>query len=105
MKAILEFSLPEDQDEYEIYNRAMDTSIAIDNFNNALRGLIKYDDFSIIIRDKDFNLHDPDNLTEDQKTLIYTTVYIVRKLFNEMLAGRDGWAQVFVRIILPQPLI
>lgn len=43
MKAIIEFNLPEDQEEYEICNKALDMSIALQGIREYLRGKVKYD--------------------------------------------------------------
>jgi len=41
MKAIIEFNLPEDQNEYDITNSAIDMSIEIFNFSQFLRNTLK----------------------------------------------------------------
>jgi hypothetical protein len=43
MKATIEFNLPEDQEEYEICNKALDMSIALQGIREYLRGKVKYD--------------------------------------------------------------
>ena len=42
MKAILEFSLPEDQREFEIANQSKDMLCIIGNLEDALRSYLKY---------------------------------------------------------------
>ena len=44
MKAILEFNLPEEKQEYQLAANATDYAITLEEFDNYLRGKIKYDD-------------------------------------------------------------
>jgi len=44
MKAILEFNLPEDAHEYNLVNKAVDMSVVLHEFDQYLRGRIKYED-------------------------------------------------------------
>ena len=44
MKATLHFDLPEEQEEYEIYSKAMLYKIALEDIMNNLRNKIKYED-------------------------------------------------------------
>ena len=44
MKAILEFNLPEDAHEYNLMNKAVDMSVVIHEFDQYLRGRLKYED-------------------------------------------------------------
>lgn len=43
MKAVIKFNLDEDMYEYKIFNKAMDMKIAIEDFEDMLRSLQKYD--------------------------------------------------------------
>jgi DNA polymerase III delta prime subunit len=43
MKAILEFSIPEDQEEYELCNKAQDMSYALHQIQQYLRSKVKYE--------------------------------------------------------------
>ena len=43
MKAIIEFNLPDDQAEYDLCNKALDMSIALDGIREYLRGKVKYE--------------------------------------------------------------
>jgi hypothetical protein len=46
MKATLEFTLPEEQEEYQICNRFMDWALALQEMDNWFRNRLKYgDDF------------------------------------------------------------
>ena len=42
MKAILEFNLPEDQEEFDVATKAMDWSILVWDIDQSLRSLLKY---------------------------------------------------------------
>jgi|694.fasta_scaffold02549_52 hypothetical protein len=42
MKAIFEFNLPEDQEEFEIYRNSTRLYIAVEDFKNWLRSEIKH---------------------------------------------------------------
>ena len=42
MKAILEFDLPEEEENFRIYNKALDMSYDIDDYRNFLRNHLKY---------------------------------------------------------------
>ena len=42
MKAILEFNLPEDQEEFDVATKAMDWSILVWDIDQSLRDLLKY---------------------------------------------------------------
>lgn len=44
MKAILEFNLPEDAYEYNLMNKAVDMSVVLHEFDQYLRGRLKYED-------------------------------------------------------------
>lgn len=44
MKAILEFNLPEDAHEYNLMNKAVDMSVVLHEFDQYLRGRLKYED-------------------------------------------------------------
>jgi hypothetical protein len=44
MRAILEFNLPEDQHEYNLVNKAVDMSVILHEFDQYLRGRLKYED-------------------------------------------------------------
>ncbi len=44
MKAILEFNLPEDKDEFELAQKAVNYSIVIHEMDNYLRARLKYED-------------------------------------------------------------
>jgi len=44
MKAILEFNLPEDHEDYELLNNALNMSLALDEIRQYLRGQWKYQD-------------------------------------------------------------
>ena len=44
MKAILEFNLPEDQEDYDRVNKALDLCSVLWDFQNYLRGQVKYSD-------------------------------------------------------------
>lgn len=44
MKAILEFNLPEDAHEYNLMNKAVDMSVILHEFDQYLRGRLKYED-------------------------------------------------------------
>jgi hypothetical protein len=44
MKAILEFNLPEDQYEYNLVNKAADMSVVLHEFDQYLRGRLKWED-------------------------------------------------------------
>ena len=44
MKAILEFNLPEDREEFEQATKASDIHAALWDFKNKLRGHIKYEE-------------------------------------------------------------
>jgi hypothetical protein len=44
MKAILEFNLPEDQHEYNLVNKAVDMSVVLHEFDQYLRGILKYEE-------------------------------------------------------------
>jgi len=44
MKAILEFNLPEDAHEYDLMNKAVDMSVVLHEFDQYLRGRLKYED-------------------------------------------------------------
>ena len=56
MIGILKFKLPEEREEFELAQKAIDYSIVLDEFDNWLRGLIKYGDAETIelqvVRDK-----------------------------------------------------
>lgn len=43
MQAQLIFNLPDDQNEYELCNKALDMRIALDGVREYLRGKVKYD--------------------------------------------------------------
>jgi hypothetical protein len=43
MKAIIEFNLPEDQNEYELCNKAQEMSDAIKDVRDYLRSKVKYE--------------------------------------------------------------
>jgi len=43
MKAIIEFTLPEDYDEYKIFQMAPDMFCVIHDFNQKLRAIWKYE--------------------------------------------------------------
>lgn len=42
MKAILEFNLPEETDDFKMYSKALDAHLFIEEFRNYLRGLHKH---------------------------------------------------------------
>lgn len=42
MKKIFEFNMPEDQEEYDIHNKAIEYSIIVSDFEDYLRAQIKY---------------------------------------------------------------
>ena len=44
MKAIIEFNLPDDQEEYDIYNNAVKLYNVLVEFKGFLRSQIKYND-------------------------------------------------------------
>ena len=44
MKAILEFNLPEDQHEYNLVNKAVDMCVVLHEFDQYLRGILKYEE-------------------------------------------------------------
>ena len=44
MKTILEFNLPEDAHEYNLVNKAADMSVVLHEFDQYLRGRLKYED-------------------------------------------------------------
>jgi hypothetical protein len=44
MKAILEFNLPDDQEYYELCNKAQDMYHALNDVRNYLRGKVKYEE-------------------------------------------------------------
>lgn len=44
MKAIFEFTLPEEIEEFERFNQANDMSSALSEFANYMRSMSKYDD-------------------------------------------------------------
>lgn len=56
MKAILEFDLPEESVDHQLALHGIDLKIAIDEFDNYLRGLIKHEEKYTIetqaVRDK-----------------------------------------------------
>lgn len=41
-KATLTFNLPEERDEFNTANKAVDMSIVLSEFDNYLRGILKY---------------------------------------------------------------
>lgn len=43
-KATLSFTLPEEQEEFDLCRNGTRLSCAVDNFDNFLRGKIKYED-------------------------------------------------------------
>ena len=43
MKAILEFNLPEDKEEFEVASKAMDWSLVVWDMEQHLRNKLKYD--------------------------------------------------------------
>jgi len=43
MKAILEFNLPEDQDQFDVATKAMDWSLLVLHIDQFIRNKIKYD--------------------------------------------------------------
>ena len=43
MKAVLEFNLPDDQEEYELCNKAQDMSYALHQIQQYLRSKVKYE--------------------------------------------------------------
>lgn len=43
MKAILEFNLPDDQEDYELCNKAQDMSYALHELQQHLRNKVKYE--------------------------------------------------------------
>lgn len=51
MKAILEYDLPEEMDQYELAMNGAKLSCQLDDYDNALRAIVKYDSFENI---KDF---------------------------------------------------
>jgi len=42
MKAIIEFNLPEDQEQYNVSTRAMDWALLVWELDNSIRNLLKY---------------------------------------------------------------
>jgi hypothetical protein len=46
MKAILEFNLPEDNDDYKIISNAFLTAETINEFDQFLRNKVKYGDYN-----------------------------------------------------------
>ena len=42
MRAIIEFTLPEEQDEFDTYRRAMDYAIVLEDLDQYLRAQVKY---------------------------------------------------------------
>jgi hypothetical protein len=46
MKAILEFTLPEEKEEYTVARKGIDYKIAIDEFSDFLRSQLKYGELS-----------------------------------------------------------
>ncbi|NDD84128.1 hypothetical protein EBZ38_07620 [bacterium] len=54
MKAILEFNLPEEQSEYELYANAGNLNSALFEFANHLRSKIKYENLS----DVEYRIYD-----------------------------------------------
>jgi hypothetical protein len=44
MKAILEFNLPEDAHEYNLVNKAVDMSVVLHEFDQYLRGRLKWEE-------------------------------------------------------------
>lgn len=44
MKATLTFKLPEEKQDFDIAYKAMQTNIAIEEFDNALRQILKYEE-------------------------------------------------------------
>ena len=42
MRAIIEFTLPEEQDEFDTYRRAMDYAIVLEDLDQYLRSQVKY---------------------------------------------------------------
>ena len=67
MKAILEFNLPDDQDEYERVNKALDLCGVLFDFDQYLRSEIKYHDKDLQdVRDKLYELMDSYNINLDK---------------------------------------
>lgn len=53
MKAILEFDLPEDDEDYEIVTNAFKIKRVVDDFDQFLRNKIKYGKYDMKFVDKD----------------------------------------------------
>jgi hypothetical protein len=72
MKAILKFNLPEEQEEFEIANKGWKFRSALSEYDNYLRGKIKYDEN---LTDEQYKVYDEvrtklwEILNEDQLTL------------------------------------
>lgn len=72
MKAILKFNLPEEQEEFEIANNGWKFRSALSEYDNYLRGKIKYDES---LTNEQYKVYDEvrtklwEILNEDQLTL------------------------------------
>jgi hypothetical protein len=47
-KAVLEFNLPEEKEEFELAQRGISYKIVLDDLDNWLRAKVKYEDMNII---------------------------------------------------------
>lgn len=70
MKAILEFNLPEEQDDFEVASKAYRYKISLEDFDNYLRARLKYEDIS------------------DEK--IYECIENIRNKLHEILNENDA---------------
>lgn len=52
MKGILEFNLPEDKEDFQLAQKAINYSIAIDDFDNYLRAELKYNEHSYTLKER-----------------------------------------------------
>jgi hypothetical protein len=81
MKAILEFNLPEDSDEYETAMNAGKMSAFIHEMTGGeLRNITKYDNFTIL---QDI---DKDKLTEKEYELVQSVVGAIRSYIGITLS-------------------
>ena len=46
MKATLSFNLPDESDDWEIHNNALQTYLGLEEFKEYLRGKLKYENLS-----------------------------------------------------------
>jgi hypothetical protein len=83
MKAGLFFNLPEEDELYELHKNGPDLRYKVDEFDNWLRSITKYDAFDSLNGD----YLNTENLTDEEKTLVHNVTYAIRAKMWRFISG------------------